>query len=278
MIKNILAIIVFTLIFCDLKSQDVIYTVKGTKINGKVTEINPTSIKYKSPTNLDGPNYVILRNEVVLIEYSNGTAQIINENPPPISPQKPENSSTTSKKADQQPLNLYYLDKNLISINALSLANGDFAVMYDREFLNSRLSLSLLGTYNFNSRMGLLNAFIIDERENAKKNFDLGLALNFMPKNTSRVQYFMGLMVKHMDYSFDKQVSGPNSTYVYERTKGGQTAVMLTNGWLYRISSNFNFKLFGSIGPQFNSPSLSNSSFNSLPKLYFGYCFGYRFN
>lgn len=278
MIKNILAIIVFTLIFCDLKSQDMIYTVKGTKIQGKVTEINPTSIKYKSSTNLDGPNYVILRNEVVLIEYSNGTAQIINENPPPISPQKPENSSTTSKKIDQKPLNLYYLDKNLISINALSLANGDFTVMYDREFLESKLSLSLLGGYNFNSHMGLLNALLINERENAKKNFDVGIALNFMPNNTSRVQYFVGLMIKHMDYSFDKQISGPNSTYLYERAKGGQTAVMVTNGWVYRISSNFNFKMFGSIGPQFNSPSLSNSSLNSLPKLYFGYCFGYRFN
>ncbi len=278
MIKNILGTIVFTLILSELKSQDLIYTVKGTKIQGKVIEINPTSIKYKSPSNLDGPNYVILRNEVVLIEYSNGGAQIINENPPPISPPKNENPANSSKKKDQKPLNLYYLDKNLISVNALSLANGDFTIMYDREFFESKLSLSLLGGYNFNSRMGLLNAFLVSERENAKKNFDVGMALNFMPNNTSRVQYFVGLMVKHMDYSFDKQISGPNSTYVYERAKGSQTAVMITNGWLYRISSNFNFKLFGSIGPQFNSPSLNITGINSLPKIYFGYCFGYRFN
>lgn len=275
--KGFLLLFLFSIFCLGLKSQDIIYTVKGTKIMGKVIEINPTNIKYKSLTNLEGPSYVVLKNEVVLIEFSNGTAQIINENPPPISPVKTDEKAPEAK-VDKKPLNIYYLDKNLISINALSLANGDIAIMYDRELFNSKLSISLLGAYNLNPRMGIINAFIVSERNNSKKNYDLGAAVNFMPNNTKRIQYFVGLMVKHMDYTFDKEISGPNSTFVYEKTKGTQTAVMVTNGWLYRISQNFNFKLFGSIGPQFNSPTISNSSLNSLPKVYLGYCFGYRFN
>ena len=170
------------------------------------------------------------------------------------------------------------MNPNLISINALALANGDVTLMYDRDFYNSKLSLSVLGGYNFNTRMGFLNGLIDNSREHAKKNYDVGLGINFMPNNTKRCQYFVGLLGKYMSYTYDNPMNTSNNQLLFTKATGYQMAIMVTNGWFMRISPNFNFKVFGSFGIPINSPELkSNTSNIILPKVYLGYCFGYRF-
>ncbi len=260
-------------------AQDVMYTTSGNKIMGKVVEVNTTDIKYKDAANIDGPNYVISKNDIVVITYANGTSQIINENPPAYNPkkEKEETPSSSAKAPDKKkPLNLYYLNNNLLSINALALANGDVTLMYDRSLADNHLFLSVLGGYNFNARMGALNAYIADSLEDSKKKIDVGLGINFAPRNTKRIQYFVGLLAKYMTFEYPKIVSTSNNQYHYESAQGSQFALMVTNGWLYRVSPNFNFKIFGSVGMPFNSPVIKN--YEGAPKVYLGYCFGYRFN
>ncbi len=264
--------------FClskNIFSQDVLYTVSGSKIKAKVIEINANEIKYKNFNNLEGPMYLIYNTDVVLIQFENGSSQIINGNAPALNPIKTE--TLVAKKTQQKPnQNLYYMNQNLLSINALALANGDVTLMYDRDFCNSKLSLSVLGGYNFNTRMGFLNSFINSSREHAKKNFDVGLGINFMPNNTKRGQYFVGLLAKYMGYTYDTPIDTTNNQLIFAKATGYQMAVMVTNGWFVRISQNFNFKIFGSFGIPINSPELK-SSYKIAPKIYLGYCFGYRF-
>jgi hypothetical protein len=257
-------------------SQDVLYTVSGKKLETKVVEINTTDIKYKNPENLEGPTYVISKSDIVLIQFANGLTQIINPNPPSVNPAKTETVITTPKVADKQKPNLYYLNPNLISINALALANGDVTLMYDRDLLNSHLGISFLGGYNFNSRMGGLNAMIADSKDKAKKLYDAGIGINFMPKNTKRTQYFVGLLGKYMAYNYQNAVDTTNNQIHYESAQGYQLAIMITNGWVYHISPNFNFKIFGSFGFPVNAPELK-PEYIGAPKAYLGYCFGYRF-
>lgn len=258
-------------------AQDVLYTTAGNKILAKVLEINTNEIKYKEFINLEGPAYVIYNTDVVLIQFANGSTQIINPNAATLKPVKTE-TEISSKQIENKLPNLYYINPNLLSINALALANGDITLMYDREFLESKLSLSVLGGYNFNSYMGHggLNLLIAQSVANPKKNYDLGLGINFMPNNTKRGQYFVGLLGKYMSYTYDETTVASNNQYVYSKTNGYQMAIMVTNGLLMRISQNFNFKVFGSIGVPINSPSL-NKDYSVLPKIYLGYCFGYRF-
>lgn len=153
-------------------SQDILYLSNGDKLSAKITEINPTDVKYKDFTNLGGPTYVISNSELVLIQYSNGTTQVINSNPRPIEPKKESpvttNANLLETKKTKLP-NLYYMNSNLLSINALALTNGDVTLIYDRELFNCKMSVSFLGGYNFNSRMGVLNSFISDTKDNAKK-------------------------------------------------------------------------------------------------------------
>lgn len=255
------------------KAQDTLYTANGNKIIAKVLEINPIEIKYKNPSNLEGPIYIISKSDVVLIQFSNGTNEIINANPVSYTSQSNQNSRINDSVIKTLP-NFYYMNSNLISINALALANSDITIIYDREFFKSKLNLSFLAGYNFNSRMNPINWFIYDAKKNAKKNYDLGLGINFMPRNKKRVQYFVGALAKYMSYSYDEPIN-PRTNLYYKRADGYELAFMITNGWLFRISPNFNFKVFWSLGSSRHFPDL-NSGYR-LPKNYIGYCFGYRF-
>lgn len=274
-------LLLFVLFIKTAQSQDLLYTVTGSKITVKVTEINTTDIKYKDVANLDGPAYVISKQDIVLIQFSNGTVDIINNNPQtyPVPKKEIEYVNTSKKKVldENKPKpNLYYMNNNLFSINALALANGDATFIYDREFLNNHLGITVLGGYNFNSRMGGLNAVIADSHERAKKNFDAGLGINFMPRNTKRTQYFMGVLAKYMDFSYKAVISSSNNNVQYANAKGSQLAIMFSNGWIYRISPSFNCKFFGSFGFPINSPGVK-TDYVGMPKVYLGYCFGYRF-
>ncbi len=258
-----------------LPAQDILYTITGNKITAKVLELNLKDVKYKDFANVDGPTYVISKTEIVLICFSDGSVQIINKNPPVL---QPKSTEVQTKKINEKKkkLNLYYLNKNLISINALALCNGDVTLIYDRDLLDSRLCISFLGGYNFNPRMVYLNNPIIDGVGYGKKKYDSGLGVSFMPRNTRRVQYFVGVLTKYMTYDFN-DITMVNGQSLSTVKQGSQFALMISNGWFYRITPNFNFKLFASLGaPVYqNNGSVKRPTY--APKMYLGYCFGYRF-
>lgn len=302
--RFILSVIITFILFANSAySQDILYTTAGSKLKGKITEINTKDIKYKDFNNLEGPTYVISKTDVVLIQYQNGTTEVINDNPNTLAPkvtatvtpvekpiEKPAPKTFDkndpygkAKKAEKKDFNLYYLNNNMLSINALALANGDVTVMYDRDLFNSRMSLSFLGGYSFNSQMGGLNFYIRDSKDGAKKKYDAGFGINYMPRNTKRVQYFVGVLTKYMAYDYLNVVDTTNNQKNYRKESAYQLSILLTNGWVYRVTPNFNFKIFASVGGQINSTPLevTNSTgkidYANYPKVYLGYCFGYRF-
>ena len=57
-------------------SQDTLVTRNGQVILGKVYEINQTDIKYRKPSNPDGPLYTISKEDVAMIEYKNGSKDV----------------------------------------------------------------------------------------------------------------------------------------------------------------------------------------------------------
>ncbi len=298
--RPVLSVLFALCLFANLAySQDILYTTAGSKLKGRVTEINLKDIKYKDITNPEGPTYVIAKTDVVLIQYSNGTTEVINDNPNTLAPKITETVTPVEKPADKpfdrndpyakakkpekKEFNLYYLNNNTFSINALALANGDVTLMYDRDILKSRMSLTFMGGYSFNSHIGALNFFIRDSKDGAKKKYDAGFGINYMPRNTKRVQYFVGLLGKYMAYDYLDVTDTTNNQKNYQKASASQLAIMISTGWVFRVSPNFSFKVFGSIGPQINSSPLEarNSAgiinYGNYPKVYLGYCFGYRF-
>jgi hypothetical protein len=292
---NLHVLFLLVLFAINAYGQDILYTTSGNKIKGKVVEINLKDIKYKDFSNLDGPTYVISKTDVVLVQYANGSTDVINDNPTTLAPKTTETVTPTAsapesktaafdksnpygknKKGEKKDFNLYYLNNNMISINALALANGDITIMYDRDLFNSKMSLTFLGGYSFNPRMGGLNLLIADSKDAAKKKYDAGFGINFMPRNTRRVQYFAGLMAKYMAYDYLAVVDTTNNQKNYKQSSAYQLAIMVSTGWVFRVSPNFNFKLFGALGAPINSTPLKEQ-YSGIPKAYLGYCFGYRF-
>lgn len=58
-------------------SQDIIQKKNGDSITSKITEIGINEIKYYRYDNLDGPLYIIAKDEVVQIDFENGSTEYI---------------------------------------------------------------------------------------------------------------------------------------------------------------------------------------------------------
>jgi hypothetical protein len=301
MLKRLLLGGLFIFCLSFTRAQDVLYLNDGTKFTAIVTEINPTEIKYKSTTAPNGPVYIISKSDVLLIEYKSGEIEIINKNPKPYPDKKTDFPVYTTKTSNAPPskqsskvkdTDLRYLHKSTFMINGLALANADITFLFDHEFADSHLSVTLLGGYNFNRAATWPNAIIQAYLEGAKKNYDLGLGFNYYPSNKKKTQYFMGLWFKYMSYNYLKeiQVTEVVNGTVYNRTQfeprqSYQLATLFVNGFQIRISPFVNYKLFVGIGGYNPQPDLREAIKNKYPqfevgtqvKMYAGMCFGYRF-
>ncbi|WP_242927597.1 hypothetical protein [Pontibacter vulgaris] len=73
--KTILTLLaLFIVIVCQ--AQDVMTKRNGDELKVKVLEISPSEIKYKRFDNLEGPIISILRSEVFMIVFENGTKEV----------------------------------------------------------------------------------------------------------------------------------------------------------------------------------------------------------
>lgn len=70
----------------------------GVIIKGKVTEIGVDEIKYKKCENLEGPTIAILKSEVFLIKYPNGTTDVFEEEEEIKISDFPKNNTYTPKE------------------------------------------------------------------------------------------------------------------------------------------------------------------------------------
>lgn len=60
-------------------SQDIITKKTSEDIQAKVIEITTTEIKYKKFDNQNGPTFTLLKSDVLMIRYENGSKDIFNE-------------------------------------------------------------------------------------------------------------------------------------------------------------------------------------------------------
>lgn len=78
--KKLFIISLITLIsYANLYSQDILTTKSGEDISVKVTEIGISEVKYKKFSNIEGPTYTMLKSEILIIRYQNGSKDIFND-------------------------------------------------------------------------------------------------------------------------------------------------------------------------------------------------------
>ncbi|MEO6304417.1 MAG: hypothetical protein ABIP51_14725 [Bacteroidia bacterium] len=285
---------IFILVALVLKSQDKIYFLDGTTRTGKVTEIRSQQIVIKE----NYENTEIPRSAVLLIEFSDGSTEIINI---------PEENITANidKKENfhfKQPKNEIY-NYNQASINSLALCNADVTAFYERILSTKKIGLGLIGSYNFNLNANGINSFIA-VLANAKKNYDLGAFINlYTGRAEKRTRFYYGMMIKYTSFNFttvkedsSKVGNAYSVTTNYKAAKGHQLATIFTIGTSTDITRNFfiktifgigAFKLHGDYKEQYNRElnKQSNQASGSntaplnvkfLPKFYFGINLGFK--
>ena len=284
---------IFILVAFSLKCQDKLFFLDGTTRTGKVIEIGPEQISIKvSNERIDFP-----RSTILLIEFFNGTSEIIN---------KPtENITTVADKKE----NFHFKQKekeiynyNQVSINSLALCNADIAAFYERLLKSKNVGLGVMGAYNTNQYANAFNMNIA-VLTNAKKNYDLGGFINIYPSSAEkRTRLHFGMMIKYTSFNFSsvKEDSTRIGNVVsvstsYSAAKGSQLATIFTIGSHTDISNTFfiktifglgAFKLRGEYKTQYNleankqnqqsGPNSQTQNFNFLPKFYFGINIGFK--
>lgn len=71
--KNTLLFILFVCSSNIIKAQDTLSMRSGENILVKVIEVGTTEVKYKKQDNLNGPAFSVLKSDLLMIKYENGT-------------------------------------------------------------------------------------------------------------------------------------------------------------------------------------------------------------
>lgn len=79
MTKFILTMLALITMHATTIAQDMITRKTGEEIMAKILEVNLTEIKYKKFDNPDGPTFTVLKSEVFMIKYENGTKDMFNQ-------------------------------------------------------------------------------------------------------------------------------------------------------------------------------------------------------
>ena len=71
-------ILLFILFICSsniIKAQDTLSMRSGENVLVKVIEVGTTEVKYKKLDNLNGPIFSMLKSDLLMIKYENGTSE-----------------------------------------------------------------------------------------------------------------------------------------------------------------------------------------------------------
>lgn len=170
--KKIILLFIAIAGFICANAQDYIYTTSGELVLANITEVNSTEILFKRHNNPNGPQYRLPRNQIVLIEYQNGTIEKFTVG-----------DYVEKQPADSMPVQSKY-GKNLIGVNLLNIALSNAHVWYERIFtprFGARLSINThLGPFNGNDYTWV------------DYSFTTGADLNFYPTGQGRVRYYFG--------------------------------------------------------------------------------------
>jgi len=77
--KKIIIVILISFFLNSSKAQDTLTMRNGENIPVKVIEVGTLEVKYKKLDNLNGPDFSILKSELSMIQYENGSKEVFKE-------------------------------------------------------------------------------------------------------------------------------------------------------------------------------------------------------
>ena len=112
------------MLFVTTYGQDIIIKINGDEIQAKVLEVGLSIVKYKKFDNINGPTFEILKSDIFMIRYPNGTKDVFNqpdgEKSTQYEPKKPKKDNTLSFTEKHKSTSLFYGLSALLGLGSFS--------------------------------------------------------------------------------------------------------------------------------------------------------------
>lgn len=222
--KKIIILTVFIFFACWTQAQDKIYLKNNTVVSAKVLEIGVHEIKYKKFDNLNGPDFIIDKSSVAMIQFENGTHEVISD----------KNTVVKNEETILDILPYYKCTNNLVGLNYFDFVFKNFTLNYTRYLLDYKLAIGASFSTGFNNSSYNGNTFLYFDRDY----FHGVLSVNFLPVGMQKVTYFTGLSLM--------AGKGQDRYYIYPYTEDYFTknyyGFYVNNGVQFNLTKHFNLR------------------------------------
>ncbi len=252
-------------VFADLRAQDLIFESDSSKLTVKVLEKDAGSIKYKMFNNLNGPTYIDNKTNILYIKYENGQIEVFSQphvtNRNAAYSQHKRNPSKLISKADSS---IFYKYSKSISINFLNFINREVGLIYQKDFFKKQFNIIVPLAIGIEAPKLTQNVYFnIDAFSGNgystltlnRKNFEIGLGINYYPSLKTKVNYFIGPVLRYLQYDVSNVYISRSGSIIKNSTVH-RTCASITNGFVFRTKSRLTATLFTSIG--FKNDYLTN--------------------
>lgn len=274
-------------------AQDILYKTDNTKLEAKVYEITKSTIKYKLHSSPEGPFYILSKNETALIVYQNGTHETFKTTPASAPVTYYYEPDTLKEYQRKEKFKALTQTENVVFVNAIELLNSGIGVSYLREVYENRFSIHVpfaasIGQPELDNALNTFGSGSIGRIR--KTHYDIGLGLYFNTSGKRRVTHFVGPLIRNAQYSGTFRYSYSEGNYNYGTAEStfamNETSLMVNNGFLYRITSDFNIMIHFAFGKFINRAYQRGEMHNGAKEygepgreiaLHAGFHLGYRF-
>lgn len=147
--KKIVLIISSVCLYINLFSQDSIRFMNNNIIAAKISEVGITDIKYHRFDNLDGPQYIVNKQDIRYIKFANGTVDSIRVDgaKPAIEPKLAYKNETTNSSTTTTDAPKIIIKRNRLIYNNRGLGETKLWMLIDN-FPNKEGKVKLMTEYN----------------------------------------------------------------------------------------------------------------------------------
>lgn len=250
-------------------AQDTIYMKGREKIIAKVQEINPTQVKYKLFSSPNGPMYVVNKEQIWKIVYSDGHSEFFQE------------EAGTEEITEIHPI--------LIGINSFELMFGFVSLNAEYYFPKQGIGIKIPLSFGLQGIKGNAGDYRYNNYDNGfyyynkMKIVSVGTQLLFYPRRMKRrINYFTGLAFEY-GRMFSRQYTFNYPNY-YESSKATHDwfGTGIVNGIMINLSNRVSLSMSGTLGLevvyrsyQLNSVGITTTHYEALGRLDF--TLGFRF-
>lgn len=228
-----------------LFGQDTIHMINRDKIVAKVQEINPTQVKYKLFSFMDGPTYVVNKREVWKIVYSDGHTEFFQD--------------------EIEQIEITNIHPILIGVNSFDLMFGFVTMSGDYYFPKAGISIKVPISIGLQGVKGGANNEYYDNDfyyYNRMKVVNAGAQLLFYPgRMKHRVNYFTGIAFEYGRMFSRQYYYGPYyPPYEYPKITYDWFGCGIANGMMINLSNRVSLSMSAILGLQVVYKSYQSNS------------------